>query len=223
MKRYVLLALVSVIMLPSFVTAAENMLAARNGSFEQGLEFWLVDFPKHDFLKDNKKFVTTVADGTRPHVLKFTISDLLAETAGVQALSHPVRIDPGKRYKLTVSARTTAPNARFYVMGKRWKPGVKKHNDPTNDELRDSFKGPVLSFSGNKAAQMSDVKRSWATASVEVPQRDLTELAYSFWENCSFVVVHLVGIDGKGGDLFMDDIKLEEVGTVDRSQIKKRK
>lgn len=206
------------------IHAAENLMADRNGDFEKGLESWLVDFPTHDFLKNNIALVSVVPDSGRKQVLKFTLTQHVTDNQGVQALSYPIRIDPAKRYKLTVSARTTGPSGRIYVMGKRWKPGAKKSNTPSNDQVRDAFKGPILSFSGAKGtAQFSEVKRSWATASVEIPQRNLSELAYNFWENCDFVVVHLVGIGGSAGDFFVDDVKLEEVGVVNRSQIKKKK
>lgn len=222
---YLTAALCAVVFAAAFpAAAAENLLKERNGDFENELTYWLIDFPDHDFLKDNYKFVTVTGDGTRKKVLKFTVSQVATDNWGVQALSYPIRIDPKKRYKLTVSARSTGPAGRIYVMGKRWKPGVKKSNTPSNTEVRDAFKGPVLSFSGEKGtAQFSNVKRTWATESVEIPQRDLSELAYNFWENCDFVVIHLVGIGGIGGDFFVDDVMLEEVGPVDRSQIKKGK
>ena len=109
-------------------------------------------------------------------------------------------------------------------MGKRWKPGVKKHSNPSNDETRDAFKGPVISFKGEKGtAQFSYVKPTWSTASVEIPQRDMSKLAYSFWENCDFVVVHLVGIAGKAGDFYVSDVKLEEIGQIDKSKIAAKK
>ena len=204
--------------------AGPDMMANRNGDFETGLEYWLVDFPKHDFLKNNKQFVSVVNDGSRKNVLKFTLDQYLADNQGVQALSLPIRIDPAKHYKLTVSARSSGPYGRIYVMGKRWKPGVKKHNDPTNEETRDSFKGPVLSFKGEKGtAQFSYVPKTWSTESVEIPQRAMTPLAYSFWENCDFVVIHLVGIAGTAGDFFVDDVKLEEVGPIDKTKIKDKK
>ncbi len=204
--------------------AGDNLLADRNGGFENGVESWLVDFPDHDFLKGNRSLVSVVPDGGRKHVLKFTLSQTVTDNQGVQALSHPIRVDPSKRYKLTVAARSTGPSGRIYVMGKRWKPGAKKSNTPSNDQVRDAFKGPVLSFAGEKGtAQFSNVRRSWATESVEIPQRDLTDLAYSFWENCDFVVIHLVGIGGKAGEFFVDDVKLEEVGPLGRGPIKKGK
>ena len=196
-------------------SGAPDLLKDRNGGFEHGLTNWLVHFPDHDFLKNNISCVSVVRDGLRPHVLKFELSHAAAENWGVQALSLPVRIDFRKRYKLTVSARTTGPNARLYVMGKRWHPKARRSENPVNADTRDVFKGPVLSFSGEKGtAQFSNVRRTWATASVEIPPREMTDLAYGFWQKCEFLEIHLVGIGGSAGQLFLDDIRLEESGPV---------
>ena len=201
---------------------AENLLKNRNGGFEQGLTNWLVHFPDHDFLKNNHQLVSVVPDGSRPHVLKFVLSRTVTDNWGVQALSLPVRIDPKKRYKLTVSARTTGPSGRIYVMGKQWHPKAVRSETPTNAEVRDAFKGSIMSFAGEKGtAQFSNVKHSWATESVEIPPRNMTELAYSHWKKCLFLEVHLVGIGGTAGEFFLDDVKLEESGPILPSQIKK--
>jgi hypothetical protein len=211
-------------MLTRLAPGAENLLKNRNGGFDHGLTNWLVHFPGHDFLKDNRQFVSVVSDGSRPHVLKFVLSAVAAENWGVQALSLPVRINPKQRYKLTVSARTTGPNGRFYVMGKRWHPKATRSETPANADVRDVFKGPVLSFSGEKGtAQFSNVKRTWATASVEIPPRHMTELAYGFWQKCEFLEIHLVGIGGGAGVLYLDDINLEASGPVLPSQVKPAK
>jgi hypothetical protein len=203
---------------------AENLVKDLNGGFELGLTNWLVHFPDHDFLKDNRLYVSVVEDGARKHVLKFILSRAAADNWGVQALGQPVRIDPKKRYKLTVAARTTGPSGRIYVMGKRWHPKAKRSETPTNAEVRDAFKGPIMSFAGEKGtAQFTNVKRVWATESVEIPPREMTELAYSFWTQCEFLEIHLVGIGGTAGEFFIDDVKLEESGPILPTQIKKDK
>lgn len=216
------LCVVAAAAIASGAAAAENLLKERNGDFAAGLAAWVVDFPEHDFLKDNTQHVAVVQDGARQQVLKFTLSQIVADNWGVQALSRPIRVDPKKRYQLTVSARSTGPAGRIYVMGKRRKPGAPTSETPANDQVRDVLKGPVLSFVGEKgSAQFSNVKRSWSTDSVEIPPRNLTELAFNFWASCEFVEIHLVGIGGKAGEIFFDDVKLEESGPVDRSQIRK--
>ena len=195
--------------------SGEDLMATRNGGFDQGLTNWLVHFPDHDFLKNNRDFVSVVDDGSRKNVLRFYLSQVATDNWGVQALSHPVPIDPKMRYKLTVTARSTGPSGRLYVMGKRMKPGLRPRPAPSNDQVRDVFKGPILSFTGEKGtAQFSNVRRTWGTASVEIPPRDLTELAYGFWNNCRYIEIHLVGIGGKAGEFFVDDVKLEAIGPV---------
>ena len=217
-----LMAVLGVLLLAGGATAAPDLLKERNGGFEHGLTNWLVHFPEHDFLKNNVACVSVVRDGSRPHVLKFVLSPAAAENWGVQALSLPVRIDPKKRYRLTVSARTTGPNARLYVMGKKWHPKATRGENPVNADVRDVFKGPVLSFSGEKGtAQFSNVRHSWATESVEIPPREMTDLAYGFWQKCEFLEIHLVGIGGSAGELFLDDVKIEETGPVLPSQVKR--
>ena len=216
------MAALCVLILARGAAGAPDLLKDRNGGFEQGLTNWLVHFPDHDFLKNNISCVSVVRDGSRPHVLMFVLSPAAAENWGVQALSLPVRIDPKKRYRLTVSARTTGPNARLYVMGKKWHPKATRGENPVNADVRDVFKGPVLSFSGEKGtAQFSNVRHSWATESVEIPPREMTDLAYGFWQKCEFLEIHLVGIGGGAGELFLDDVRLEETGPVLPSQVRK--
>ncbi len=216
------MAALCVLILARGADGAPDLLKDRNGGFEQGMTNWLVHFPDHDFLKNNISCVSVVRDGSRPHVLKFVLSRADAENWGVQALSLPIRIDPKQRYKLTVSARTTGPDARLYVMGKRWHPKATRSEHPVNADVRDVFKGPVLSFSGEKGtAQFSNVRRAWATESVEIPPREMTDLAYGFWQKCEFLEIHLVGIGGVAGELFLDDVRIEETGPVLPGQVRK--
>ena len=49
----------------------------------------------------------------------------------------------------------------------------------------------------------------------------MTDLAYGFWQKCEFLEIHLVGIGGVAGELFLDDVRIEETGPVLPSQVRK--
>lgn len=203
---------------------AENLMRNRNGGFEHGLTNWLIHFTDHDFLKDNHQHVSIVQEGARKHVLKFVLSRMVTDNWGVQALSLPIPIDARNRYKLTVTARSTGPSGRLYAMGKQWHPKADRGKPPTNADVRDAFKGSILSFAGEKGtAQFSGVKKTWATASVEIPPRQMTDLAYGFWQKCLFLEIHLVGIGGTAGEFLIDEVQLESMGPILPGQIKKTK
>jgi len=215
----------------------KNLLAMRNGHFEDPtLQYWKVDFSEkiYDYgvgPSDNHLWVSIVEDGTRKHVLKMTVPGFqdrgtkivipegatkrnISGVEGVRATSYPVRINPEKRYRLTLWAKATTMNARIYAVGRDFKPRIQKGEVATPENTRDWFKGVCMSFSGQGGtAQWADVPAQWTQGVVEYPPKEMTEMAYDFWKKSKYLVVEIVALDGpeRNGYLYIDDVRIEEL------------
>lgn len=199
-------------------TAGGNLVP--NGGFDnekKPLSSWYTEFTRkgESWYKDNLKLVSVVADDDRPHVLKLDVAtQFLADNPGVKAESHPIPFDPKKRYRFSAAARSTGPCARIMLEGYTWKPGVKPHEKPERWELRSTYRFPILMFKPAEdggSSETNQVPQDWTSASAEFPSQKLTDLAKSFYAKSEFVMVRLVGIAGKKGELFVDDVSLEEL------------
>ena len=227
-SRWLIVAIVVFCGVPLFAQLKSNLLADVNGHFEEGLDKWVIRFDNHTFQKGNEQYLSVVADGGRKHVLKMVVSYAVAFDIGqgVHAYSTPVRIDSKKRYRLYVTTRTTGVDARIYAYGKKYNPGVKSGTEPTYENTRNVFKGPIMSFSKRDGiAQFSNVPKSWTTGFVDIPPQKLTKQAYQFWRDSRFLEVHLVGIGDTGSfgadpsHIFFDDIRIEELNDIKESDI----
>ena len=200
-----------------------------NGSFDEGLKGWHYEYKLNgeSWYNDNDKFVSVVAQesGHRNVLALKTLYDkAMVPGQGVKVDSFPVPIDAksGARYRLTVSARTTAPDCRILLEGYKWKPGIKPHDNPDMSELRKEYKFAQVFFTtggkggakavtsrssgtltGKKTAVAEEnggsgdfggVKGQWMTGSVTFPDEKMTELAKGMYSEVKFVILHIVGI-----------------------------
>ena len=206
---------------PGLTAGFQNLLS--NGSFDDPddpLAGWMYDYAwtGHGRYKDNKTHVDVIpSQGTKKNVLKFTISQQVAVDLGygVKVDSEPIPYEPGARYKLSVSARTTGPNCRIYITGYRWKPGVKPHDNPTLKDLRRTFKqgsGEMVYFSGGRDGNLANPTESWSRGSSKTfPKSGLSDLGKKHLNRTQFLVVHIIGVLGSGGILYVDDVELRKV------------
>ena len=214
--RSVILMLVSLEI--SLVAAAANLVP--NGGFDDAdapLSGWYTEYkrPGESWYKDNEKYVSVVVDGERQHALRLNVAtQFIADNPGVKIESHPIPFDPKKRYRFSAVARSTGPCARIMLEGYTWKPGVTPHDHPERWEVRSTYRFPILMFkpaAEKGSSETNEVPREWTVASAEFPSSKLTELAKSFYAKSEFVIVRVVAIAGKKGELFVDDLKLEEI------------
>jgi len=199
----------------------QNLLS--NGDFSNAddpLAGWMYDYrwTEHKRYSGNHKHVKVIpGNGTKRNVLQFNISHDIASGAGygVKVDSEPVPYEPGARYKLSASARTTGPNCRIYIAGYRWKPGIKPHDNPTLKDLRRTFKqgaGRMVYFKGKRDGNLSNPTKSWSRGSSRpFPRSNLSQLGQTHLKRSHFLVVHIIGIMGKGGILYVDDVELKKV------------
>jgi hypothetical protein len=98
--------------------------------------------------------------------------------------------------------------------GYAWKAGVKPHDKPARDEIRSTYRFPILMFKTAEAkgsSETNEVPREWTAASADFPSPKLTDLAKKSYARSEFVIVRVVAIAGKKGELFVDDLRLEEL------------
>ena len=212
--------------LPGMVSHAralggQNLLS--NGDFrnpDAPLAGWMYDYrwTEHKRYSDNYKHVKVIPNqGTKRNVLEFTIPQHIAVDLGygVKVDSDPVPYEAGARYKLSASAKTTGPNCRIYIAGYRWKPGVKPHDKPTLKDLRRTFKqgaGEMLYFKGKRDGPLSNPTKNWSRGSSSgFPPKKLSKEGQKHLKKSKFLVVHIIGIMGNGGELYVDDVELKKI------------
>lgn len=213
------LRLVLVSMLLSATARAAEPAGANlvvNGSFDAEGDAlagwkWKYGLPGESEYFDNHEFISTTAEGgARKNVLKIHVPAKQAGWEGVKVDSAPVPIRKGARYSFSADARSTGPDARILLEGYRWRPGIKPHPNPELHELRKCYKFELLFF-GQAGGAFSGVGRGWKTASQVIPKDNMKDLQKQMFGQVEFVVVHLIGIGGGEGDLFVDNVRIEEV------------
>jgi hypothetical protein len=206
------------LVLSAAVAEPVNLIA--NGAFdnaEKPLAGWKTEYKAkgESWYKDNETFVSVVADGDRPHVARLNVAtQFLADNPGVKIESDPIPFDPKKRYRFSGMAKSLGPCGRIMLEGYTWKVGVKPHEKPSREEIRSTYRFPILMFKTAEAkgsSETNEVPRTWTAASAEFPSPKLTDLAKKFYAKSEFVVVRVVAIAGRKGEFFVDDLRLEEL------------
>jgi hypothetical protein len=155
---------------------------------------------------------------------------------GVKVDSPIIRYDPSKRYKITVRARSlharlpgvntvgNNPTSRIYPIGYIWHPKAQKSNTPQLSDLRESVRFQPLYFDGRSVTgEHSKLQRDWKTVSVTIPAVDRSELQERYRENCIWLSVRFLVLDGgefNTGYLDIAELKIEEAGPVNEVKLK---
>jgi len=171
---------------------------------------------------DNHLYVAlTNIPGAKEYALDLSANKSILWTIGqgIMVDSDPVPVQPNGKYRLTASARSTGCNARIFVEGYRWRPGIKPHPDPKLAELRKCYRFPLINFKGGTPGTMSCVDETWKRASITFPDGKLTPLAKENFDKILFLVVHIIAIDlydlnvpeDKFFHLYVDDVVLERL------------
>jgi hypothetical protein len=188
-----------------------------NGSFDSPddpLVGWQREFKGkgESSYADNEKFVEAIPqDGNRSKVLRLKVADQRkADFEGVKVESQPIPFETGS-YRFSVYARSTGPNCRIMLEGYTLRPGLSPGVNPSIYDLRKCYRFTQLFF-GRPGGDMGGVGPSWKEAETVIPEKKLSELAREKFEEIEYVVVHVVAIGGKAGDLLVDSVKLERIG-----------
>ncbi len=211
----------------------EALNLIKNGHFDDAtdpLNHWIYVFDNNKHYMKNHTYVSVVEDkaSMRPHVLRLdaTIHEVCINQ-GVQVYTAPIRYDPKKKYKISLSARSIGtkggpgPKCRIYPIGYRWHPKAVKSNDPAFADLREEFRFQVIFFNNAETGEFSHVPTQWKRVERVIPPPDRSELAESHLENCEWLMLKILALDATGidkcntGYLYVDDVKIEELGPAD--------
>lgn len=204
-----------------------------NGSFddpEDPLNHWVYVFDHSKHYLNNHTYVSVVKDpaSTRQTVLRLdaTVWDVCINQ-GVMAYTAPIRFDPKKKYKISFSACSVGekggrgPISRIYPIAYRWHPRAVKSNDPSFNDLREAVRFQVIYFNNAETGEFSNVPRQWKRVETTIPSSGRSELQQRHLENCEWLMLKFIALDGAGtpGYLYVDDVKIEEIGLADEVKI----
>jgi len=203
-----------------------------NGSFDcptNPLAGWMYDYTwlGNKLYMDNHTRVSWVKeDSGRKGVVKLSAGEniLVSGGQGVWLDSKPFPYEFGAKYRLTVWARSegkgggTGPNCRIYIVGYKWKSGIKPHPDPDLTEMAPNPPSCIIKqgaghlvYFGSKGRDFSDPKRTWSKGETTFPSDDPSEEAIKRLKMCDFLTVHICAINGTDGDLYIDDVVVEKI------------
>ena len=222
-----------------------------NGRFtdnsDDPLEGWTYVFPDNKFYNENHKYVAVVTKDM-PDIMKSPNdperwlrldgrdNKFTWEMGGIQIYSPIIRYNPKMRYKITIRARslharlphvTTAgsnPSCRIYPIGYRWHPKAQKTNTPVLEDLREEVRFQTIQFDGKSVTgEHSKLQKEWKTVSTVIPTTGRSELQQRHLENCVWLAVKFLVMDGgefNTGYMDIAEVKIEEAGPADEVSLK---
>ena len=237
--RFACAALACCVSLCAFAQKKDDPAAnlIQNGHFDDAtdpLNHWIYVFDHNKHYMKNHTYVSVVEDkaSMRPHVMRLdaTIHEVCINQ-GVQVYTAPIRFDPKKKYKISLSARSIGtkggpgPKCRIYPIGYRWHPKAVKSNDPSFADLREAVRFQVIYFNNAETGEFSHVPTQWKRVERVIPSSGRTELQQGHLENCEWLMLKILALDATGVDkcntgyLYVDDVKIEEIGLADDVKI----
>lgn len=205
---------------PVLATGGSNLVV--NGDFEctnDHLYGWTYKYETGNAWYASNHLYVAVSNlnGSQQHVL--ILSGIWAGMQGVMVDSDPIPMQPGGKYKLTVSAHSTGTDCRILIEGYRWRPGIKPHPNPKLTELRKCYRFTQVYFGPVKAGTHGNVGPTWTRASQTFPENSLSPLAQESFNKVQFLVVHIVAIGNSFGTwascytshLYVDEVVLERL------------
>jgi hypothetical protein len=160
------------------------------------------------------------------------------ELGGVMIYSPIIRYDPKKSYKITVRARSlharlpgvntvgSNPSSRIYPITYGWHPKLPselKSNEPEISQLREGVRHQPMYFDGRSVTGFdSKLQTAWKTVSVTIPSHDRSELMQRKMEDCMWLSVKFLVLDGgefNTGFLDIAELKVEEIGPANEVKI----
>lgn len=217
---------------------AEAPNLVKNGHFDDAtdpLNYWIYTFDHNKHYMKNHEYVSVVEDkaSMRPHVLRLDATDHnVCINQGVMIYTAPVRYDPKKKYKISLSARSIGtkggpgPKSRIYPICYRWHPKAIKSNNPQFLDLREEARLQPIYFNNAETGEFSFVPTQWKRVERAIPSPDRSELQQQSLERCDWLMLKILALDATGVDkcntgyLYIDDVKIEELGPADEVKIK---
>ena len=208
-----------------FSAGAKNLIT--NGGFDStnpplsGWKYNYEDTGNSNWTSNHAYVAITNIQGAQGYALDLRANKTLLWSIGqgIMVDSDPVPVEPNGKYRLTVSARSTGCNARIFVEGYRWRPGIKPHSKPRLAELRKCYRFPLVNFKGETPGKKSFVGETWKRASQDFPEGKMTPLGKESFDKVQFLVVHIIAIDlydtsvpdDEFFHLYVDDVVVERL------------
>ena len=215
----------------------ETANLVKNGHFDDPtdpLNYWTYVFDNNKHYMQNHTYVSVVEDkaSMRQHVLRLdaTVHDVCINQ-GVQIYTNPIRFDPKKKYKISLSARSVGtkggkgPSSRVYAIAYRWHPQAVKSNNPSFADLREEVRVQPIYFDNAVTGPFANVPTQWKRVERVIPSPDRSEEQQRHLENCEWLMLKILAIDATGVDtcnagyLYVDDVKIEENGLANEVKI----
>jgi hypothetical protein len=230
MKRHPHLDLIVVFCVLCLISAramaGSNLLF--NGSFDcptNPLAGWMYDYTwlGNNLYMANHSYVSWLEkDGNRKGIAKLHGPNMavLCDTGqGVWLDSKLVPYEYPYRYKVTMWARTEGPNARIFMCGVMWQPGLTPHPDPDLTEMSpkppnrliQQGSGHMVYFGKGETRYFSDVKGAWTRGETIFPDDNPSAEEIKRLKRVDFIFLHICALMGKPGDLLIDDVEIEKL------------
>jgi hypothetical protein len=205
----------------------------QNGHFDDAtdpLNHWIYVFDHNKWYMKNHTHVSVVEDkaSMRPHVIRLDATEHdVCINWGVQVYTAPIRFDPKKKYKISLSARSIGtkgglgPKCRIYPIAYRWHPKAVKSNNPAFGDLREEVRFLPIYFNNAETGEFSFVPTKWKRVERTIPAAGRSEIQQGSLENCVWLMLKIMALDATGVDkcnegiLYVDDVKIEENGLAD--------
>lgn len=220
-----------------------------NGDFsdpEDPLKGWFYTFDHNKHYINNHKYVRVENDkgSSRKKVLCLDATvQTVCINQGVMVYTKPIRFDPTKKYKISLSAKSVpdkdmfgqkvlgkakiGPSCRIYPIAYRWHPRAHKSNDPDFLDLREELRFQPFYFDGKTVTgPFSHVQKNWKRVEQTIPAVDRSPLQQKHLERCCWLMLKILAMDATGVDrcntgwLYIDDVKIQEVGEANKIELK---
>ncbi len=177
---------------PAFVNAQQNLII--NGSFDSPdgpLTGWTTDYAwthnKHYVGNASRVIPVASFQGQRN-----TVKILPHGEVGSKMESMLIPYEQGDKFRATLKIQ--GGRFRIYFSGYQWKPGIRPHNNPTLQEMRQSYRSKAIDSSAS----------GWETLTLELPGVDVSDLGLKHLQRVRFITLYIFFL--KEGHV--DDVKV---------------
>lgn len=199
MRTSILMTTLAFVACAASVAGGQEVNLLPNGSFDQpGQPFsgWYVDYAwtENNFYKDNASYVSFLpAYRGRQGVAKIDLNQKGADY-GSKIESILLPFEDGTRYRATM--KICGGPYRIYFSGYRWTPGIRPHDQPTLQEMRQVYRSVAV----HEKLGHSD----WKEISLEIPGIDASDLSMRHLKQVRYVTLYIWALR----TTYVDDVRI---------------